>query len=310
MNPSVWLIVARGTDEVSYIRHGREGDEVNWRCIGPFAYTRREDAKAAAKDPKFLPVGVRGSFEILEVDTASFIRAVYNGFPPRNTDVFVLDNAFLPLSLQGGAWIDEVCETPIWSALFDEDSEGMGLDWLDKVLETVATRLGVSMETVQAIGTLNAAEEDAEIEQTRSLIRQHVRLTLTPEPETLQIGNGTGGERRLTTGARFWVHSNGLAKLGLPELEIRDVPAWWVTAAGEELLNWAAYSLDHGISDGDVLQGGGPIPLELRATSSGDSYWEGRAQGCLRLEVLTVTFVSDGGGDTPVGSWPSMKMVH
>ena len=311
MASSVWLIADKATSEVSYICHGKEGDEPNWRWIGPFAFTNKSAAETAIKARKFLPLGIRGTFAPLEVDTASFIQAVYNGFPPKHSDVFVLDEALLPLTAGGGAWIDDANGTPIWAELFDEDGDGVGLDWLDRVLGVVATMLGMSMETVQAIGTLNAADEDsAEIEQTRSLIRQHVRVILIPEPGTIQIGVPTSCTHRVTSAALFWLHTSGLVKLGLPELEIRNVPVWWVTAAGEELLNWAAHSIDQGILEGDVLQGGGPVPLDIRVTTSPDPTWQGRSPSCLRLEVVGAVFVSDKSDESPVNRWPSMKVLH
>ena len=308
----VWLIADARNGEVSYIQHGHEGDEANWRWVGPFAFTSLAAAEAAADTPTFLPKGVTGTFMALEVDAASFIRAVYNGFPPKLTDVFVLNQALLPLTANGAAWIDEAQGTPIWAPLFDEDGEGVGLDWLDRVLELVATTLGVSMETVQVIGTLNATEEDAaEVEQTKSLIQQHIRVTLTPEPGTIQLGaTRLGCAHPVTPAALFWLHTTGLVKLGLPELEIRNVPVWWVQAAGEELLRWAAFSMDHGIAPGDVLRGGGPIPLGIEVASSEDLFWDAHATGCLRLSVAEATFVAEGFEDTGLDFEAARKMMH
>lgn len=312
MIPQVWLIADQQTGEVSYIQHGREGDEANWRCIGPFTFTTAEAAEEAAVTPKFLPQGITGDFAPLAVDASSFIRAVYNGFPPRRTDVFVLDGALLPLTVHGATWIDEAQGTPIWAPLFDADGEGAGLDWLDHVLQIVAAKLSLSMETVQAIGTLNAADEDedaAGVEQTQSLIQQHVRLTLTPEPGTVKIGR-LPGPHRLTPGAEFWLHTSGMRKLGLPELEIRSVPAWWVTAAGVELLHWAAFSLDHGIAEGDILQGGGPVLLDIKVANSPDKQWEGHPTGCLRLALAGVTFVTDEDGQIASSTGSCAEAVH
>lgn len=307
----VWLIADRSTSEVSYIQHGRAGDEANWRGIGPFAFTSLEAAEAAAKNPTFLPEGVEGEFFPLEVDAASYIRAVYNGFPPKLTDVFVLNQVLLPLTRNGATWVDEALDTPIWSPLFDEDGEGAGLDWLDHVLEVVARALGMGMETVQVIGTLNAAEEDAaEVEQTRSLLRQHVRVTLTPEPGTLQLGTAQDGEHRITPGAKFWLHTDGLAKLGLPELEIRNVPVWWVMAAGEELLRWAAFSIEEGIAEGDILRSGGPVPLGVKATPSEDPRWERHITGCLCLEVVEAVFIGDAREDQVLDPTSFRKTIH
>jgi hypothetical protein len=305
----VWLLADHASGMVSYLRHGRVGDEANWRRVGPFSFTTEEAATQAARDPKFLPEGVTARFRVLEVDAVGFIQAVYNGFPPEHTDVFILDNTFLPLTAEGAAWIDDATGSPIWAALFDEDGDGVGLDWLDHVLEVVATRLGVSMETVQAIGSLNAADEDAaSVEQTRSLIQQHVRLTLTPEPGTVELGLAGPGVHRLTGSAQFWLHTTGMTKFGLPELEIRNIPVWWVAAAGEELIHWAAYSLEHGIVEDVPLQGGTVIPLDIRVRLSPDPAWIGHSTGCLRLEVLGATYVAE--KKTERGPGPPPPLVH
>lgn len=296
MIQTVWLIGDAATREVSYIRHGREGDEAHWKWIGPFGFTSKEAAEAAARDPKFFPRGVTGTFTALEVQPTSFIQAIYNGFPPTHTDVFVLDQVFFPLTSGGACWIDDALDTPIWAPLFDVDGVGSGLEWLDKVLTLVANRLQMNMETVQAIGNLNAAEEDAamaEVEQTTLLIHQHVRVTVIPEPGTLKIGKAGPGEHVLTTSAQFRLHTNGMTRFGLPELEVRRVPARWVTAAGEELLRWAAYSLDHGICEGDRLQVDGPVVLMLQVLASSEECWAGHPTGCLTLEVIETTLVAD-----------------
>lgn len=287
---TVWLLAEKGSEEVSYVEHGEEGDETNWTLSGPFAYTSREVGEAAAKNPDFLPEGVVGDFTVVPVDPTDFIRAIYNAFPPSNTDVFTINGHVFPLSQKGARWIDEAMSAPIWTALFDG-----GVEWLDRVLEQVAGHLDASMETVKAIGHMNAEAEDAEqerrshIRDVEAMVQKNVRFAIVPE-STAKVIRQVGMQFQLTPSATFWIHTMGMSSLGLPELEFREVPAAWVTAAGSELNGWAAYALDQGISTGDVLDGGGPVPLKYKASESLDPFWKKKGVGCLRLEVQQVVF--------------------
>ena len=288
MVPQLWL-VGDSLSQVSYVRHGPTDDEPNWRQVGPFAFTSKVAAEAAIQDPLFLPTATDP--KLLEVDSSSFVRAIFNGFPPKFTDVFFLDGVLIPLTSRGAAWVDEAQDVPIWSPLFDEGGDGVGLEWLDRVLEMVAARLQMQMETIQAIGTLNAADEDeaaAQIDQAGPLLKQNVQITITPEkkPRTKVVN----GRRVLPPTSQFWLHTDGLYKLGLQELEIRNVPARWITAAGEELMVWAAYSLENDLVDGARLESPGPMPATLILRASPDPQWEGHPTGCLRLVIESVTF--------------------
>jgi len=303
MVEQLWLIADAHTGDVSYIRHGLEHDEPHWKTIGPFAYTQLEEATAAAEQRRFLPTGATGEFKVIVLEMSQFVQAIFNGFAPSNTDVFAIDEGLFPLTHDGADWVDEAIGTPVWGPLFDEDGEDIGLTWLDRVLEQVAHRLSINMETVQAIGTLNAAQEDVavDIEQTMLLIQQHVRVAITPEPDTELLGEDDE-HHHMPADTLFWLHTRGMDTLGLPELEIRNVPSWWVTAAGGELNGWAAYSVDRGIAEGDVLDGGGPVPLKIRALSSPDPLWKDMNVECLRLEVDRVLFVCGSGRHTPNGT--------
>jgi hypothetical protein len=303
----VWLIADAETGDVSYVQHGQENDEANWKTIGPFTFSQKADAEAAADNPRFLPDGVHGEFGVMEVEASGFVQAIFNGFAPANTDVFALDDGLYPLTSAGAEWVDEALGTPVWGPLFDEDGQDNGLTWLDRVLEQVAGRIDMKMETVQAIGTLNAAAEDvsADIKQTALLVQQHVRIAITPEQGTVATG-ADDESHHLSSAAKFWLHTNGMNIFGLPELEIRNVPCWWVTAAGAELNGWAVYAIDQGIVDGDELDGGGPVPLKLQAVSSIDPFWEKDGRECLRLEVARVLFAHGHQKHGPEGR----KSVH
>ncbi len=95
----------------------------------------------------------------------------------------------------------------------------------------------------------------------------------------------------LTDGpCKGWVHTHGLAKLGRPELEIRRVPALFVSSACRILNSVAEYMLENG--DRPVLPG---HTMELdRATLL--LFHEGKADDAAgydsshyRAPVLTIT---------------------
>jgi len=289
----VWLLADAASGDVSYIQHGHPDEEESWKTIGPFAFTVRDHAQEAADNPKFLPEGVVASFAVMEVEASGFVQSIYNGFPPTNTDVFTLDAHVYPLTSGGAEWADSALGHPIWGPLFDANGKGEGIDWLNRVLKQVAHHLDMKMETVDAIGAVNAAVDDVatEVEQTALLIQKHVRIAIRPEPGTIAV-DGDEEHHTLSPTARFWLHTNGMGHFNLPELEIRDVPPWFVSAAGAELNGWAAFSLDRGISDGDVLDGGGPVPLKIEASASPDLFWKGAERVCLRLEVTLVLFAA------------------
>lgn len=286
----VWLIADVESGEPSLIRHGVEGDEPNWRRIGPFVYTQEAEALAAAENPRFLPKGVVGSFKVVPVERTVFVQDIFNGFPPTHPDVFILDGSLFPLTYAGALWIDIGLGTPIWEPIFDED--GGGLKWLDTVLIQVAKRINLSMETIGAIGAMNAAAEDVgqSIKETTTLIHQNVKIVITPEEDSVGFV-GDVGELELSPAVKFWLHTKGMPGLGKPELEFRNVPAQWVTAAGAELNGWAAYFLQHQVKAGDFLEGGGPVPLIYRAIFSPDKFWDKGA--CMRLELSRVLFQHD-----------------
>ena len=299
MISEVFLFADKSTGDVSYILHGLAGDEANWRKIGPIGFTSAEKAEAAILDPKFLPIGVTTEVVSLKVGAPSFIQAVYNGFPPMNTDVFVLDQIFLPLTHNGAIWVDEVLGSPIWSPLFDEGGEGVGLEWLDRVLELVAARLQMGMEAVQAIGALNASDEDEDdAERSHNLVYQHVSIVVMAEHAQKGARNIGKGGSEPSVPALFCVHTSGMTKLGEPELEIRNVPNRWVRAAGVELFGWAVHLLDHGFDDGDVLQGEAPVVLSIRVSDSTDPQWAAQGIECLRLDVIPAVPSSEKGADS------------
>lgn len=111
-----------------------------------------------------------------------------------------------------------------------------------------------------------------------------IRVVAVPEPGHESFVDGLGPK------ATFWVHTVGLEQFGRPDLEMVGVPALWVGASVRELNEWAAYSVDHEISEGEKLEGGGPIPVLLSATKSESDYWGDHPLGALTLSTLRVGF--------------------
>ena len=298
---SLWLIADKATGEVSYVRHGCEGEESDWQRIGPMAYTSKE---GALRDIPSFEEAVGTQLTTLEVEATGFVQGIYSGFPPIFPSVFVLDSAPLPLSAAGASWVDDDLGHPIWTPQFDENGDSCGIDWLDRVLGIVGHKLGMSKETIQAIGSLTAAAEDAATSsQAHSFVEDHIQIALIPEPDSGFSVQGSNrhivnqqvffGRQDLSPNATFWLHTTGLVKFSLPELELRDVPAWWVDAASAELKHWAAHSMSHGIVEGIPLLRGGPVPVDISVSTSSDLVWTEHATGCLRLEVSGVTFLDE-----------------
>lgn len=288
----LWLVAVEETGQISYTRQAPDSNPSHITTVGPLAYTSQEEAETAALMKPHLSPDSTVELAAVPVDTSSFVQAIYNGFPPMLTDVFLVDGHLYPLTQKGAQWVDEGLGVPLWAPLFDDRGVTGGLTWLDQVLDQVARHLQMTRDAIEAIGALNAAAEDKDQksqDKTMRLVAEKVRLAVVPEKDTLVLQESEE-LYELTPAAKFLVSTVGMDELGLPELEFRSVPAAWVTAAGTELRYWAAYALDQGIQAGDVLEGGGPVPLKYRVTSSEDGVWGPVRRSRLKLEVQSVFF--------------------
>lgn len=273
MIQSIWL--AARDKAATYIRAGQE----HHYMIGPFAYTtkdlvqHRNVKSQVVVDPD----------NLIEVHPTDFVQALFNGFPPSNTDVFSLDDEMFPLTPEGATWVDKALNKTVWVPLFDEEAQGNGLTWLDKVLDLVGAKIGLDLEAMRGLGEMIVSQDDDlldDVQQAQQLVLENVKVAIIPEIEEDEEDPHTF----------FRLHTEGMHKLNRSELEIRGVPAWWVSAAGAELNAWAAYSLKHIVEPGSQLHGGGPVPLVLQVTPAEDTYWEMKQRSCLRLSVDQVHF--------------------
>lgn len=72
----------------------------------------------------------------------------------------------------------------------------------------------------------------------------------------------------------FWLHTYGMDHYGLPDLEVRDVPALWLCSAGDFLNGWATYMIrEKAIKAGETLAGGLHGIVKVRAVASPDPWW-------------------------------------
>lgn len=283
MREHVWLITDAFSGEVSYFQVGPENQEQSWHRIGPFVFRQQDDLQRAVETRSFVPVGVDGTFSGMPVETVGFIRAIFNGFSPVETDVFVLDMVPYPLTLRGAQWVDDALGAPIWSELFES-----GTEWLDKVLSGVAHVLEVSAETLQAIGSVNAAAEDENLHRQDVLnkVVEHVQIRIAPERGTLVSPQG-----EMSRAVQFWLFTHGLDAFGLPELEIRNVPCLWMEAAAVELKTWAALAIEQeGLPVNKALVHPGGRHYEIRFVPSEDPLWQSRGMTCLTLELCKILF--------------------
>ncbi len=88
--------------------------------------------------------------------------------------------------------------------------------------------------------------------------------------------------------AKGWVHTHGLARHGKPELEIRRVPALFLSAAGRMLNEIAEYMLEGGrpIRPGDTMELGRTMLLMLEGKPDEEGGYD---EWHYRVPVLTVT---------------------
>jgi hypothetical protein len=261
----VWILAGASSEELLFL----QGPHVN---LGPFVFTTKGLAEQTTSRPKWKNAVAH------EMPAETFVRGIFDSFPPSDTDVLFLNDRPLPLSYEGAHWVDQETGTTTWTPLFRHGS----MAWFDVVLEQVGLILEMAPEAIEAIGNLNAAEEDEaldDVEQARRLVQTMVRVSVIPQTNVLDDKGG------LVKETLFWLYTTGMDKIGLPEMEIRDVPVWWTTAAGAELNAWAAYATRHPVNDGAILEGGGLFPLLLKASQSENIFWQQRGKKCLTLEV-------------------------
>lgn len=279
MIQSIWL-ATQGQD-VTYIRSSRDTEPGESHIIGPFAYTSKEQTQHRS----VMSLSVVNPNSLIEIQPTDFVQALFNGFPPSGTDVFSLNDEMFPLTPEGAAWVDAAMGRAVWVPLFNEDDRGNGLTWLDEVLTLVGKKIGLDLEAMRGLGEMIVSQDDEmldEVQQAQKLVLENVKVAILPE---------LAGEE--DPHSFFRLHTVGMNKLDRPELEIRGVPAWWVSAAGAELNAWAAYSLKHTVEPGSKLHGGGPVPLVLQVSPVEDDYWAMRQGTCLRLSVSDVYFTPD-----------------
>lgn len=117
--------------------------------------------------------------------------------------------------------------------------------------------------------------------------REKVVLAVVPESvEHHEKGGALKGD------TLFWLHTNGMSQFGVPEFEIRHVPARFVEAAAGELNHWGSYFADGpALEVGELLQiSEVTIPVFVKASVSDHPFWEEDGRVCLTLTPEAVAF--------------------
>ena len=280
---------------LTYVRHGTLDDPTSWRTLGPFAYTERALADAAITGGKLTPQGDDSRLFIREVGVEWFAGEFFEGFHTP-TDAFMVDEAPLPMTEAGAEWIDRTNDDQLcWLEQFQTDDLG----WMQAVVRRLGLQLGMTEQQLDDMGALIMARQDAEDEfaKVRQLVQDHIKVSIVPE-DTAKVEHQGDVHVVDAKNGTFWLHTNGMAQFDLPELEIREVPAWWVTAAGAEINGWAGYFIANPdeAKPGAELQGGGPLQMSLSAKVSPDDWWNKEGRACLRLEAKQVFFAYEGHG--------------
>ena len=114
-----------------------------------------------------------------------------------------------------------------------------------------------------------------------------VTVQIVPEqPEHPDPRGGFTGEQT------FWLHTVGMDKFDRPEMEMREVPGLFVTAAGGYLNMWSYHSVErHEIpEDENLMDESGVFPIVFHTTLSKDPFYKERGIKCLRLDAVAVVF--------------------
>lgn len=113
---------------------------------------------------------------------------------------------------------------------------------------------------------------------------------------TVEVLHPMGG---LTDGTEFWVRTDGMAKLDLPEIEMVNVPILWLGPAIERIQRIAEFSAIHKIDNHEIREGDTTFHLSLMVVKSPDELGFWADQG---LEAVRITM---GVLDDPFDQGPS-----
>lgn len=285
--PNVWLITDKGSGSLSYLQVGNDQTS---RLLGPFAYSTEREARQAAKNPTFMPrkVAEAVTLDVVEVPGISLIEGILSGFAPSGSDVFSLNENLLPLTKNGASWVDETTGSGEWMPLFKSPPS-----WLKQILLHVSLHMGVEdIEIMAQNGNKPGSRQSPSHSDTlkaKALIKEHVQIVVVPEIEMSEGLNPDGTIGTIGPKTTFWVHTRGMEKFERPDLEIRQVPAWFINYAVATIKGWAVYSLNKEIKAGERIQEGGVVPVIVQASVSKDPYWIGRNL-CLTFNVEQVLY--------------------
>lgn len=268
------MITAKKTGDPTLVR--LDADMV----VGPFMYTKKADAEAAAEDHSFFP-NIKGlEVGVTEIAGTALFEGILSRFQPSDTHVASLNEEFLPLTDSACAWVDDILGRICWEA---RGYGGEGL--LPEVVRQACLLMGV--EAVK-IGLKENPEDfiTGKALRARAKIAEHVQIYHQPEPPAMY---GV-----VNPGTLFRVFTVGMDILNSPDLELGGVNALFVGDAQALLAGWAAYSLDHPMVEGMNLTGCvDPLAVTLEVV--------GTTRGRLRLEIEQVVYTD---------SMTASHMVH
>lgn len=147
---------------------------------------------------------------------------------------------------------------------------------------------------VETILDILNADETLTLEK----FKEQVTIIVTPEREPQPHPSGKGG---IAGDTPFWLHTVGMNKFDHPELEIREVPAFYTPEAFRTLNHWGHYAVtEKPLSPDENIMTVQTVPLVLRTTLSPDPFWGERDLTCLRIHCEAVLFECGGhhDGDT------------
>lgn len=118
--------------------------------------------------------------------------------------------------------------------------------------------------------------------------QDQVRIVGTPIEGTMQEHERGG----LCDPTRFWLHTVGMKALGLPELEMYEVPGAFITDAARRLNHWGYYALGNKLTAGEVIQeGDSAMDPFFEVVDSPLPYWLEVGASCLRIQLGAVPVV-------------------
>lgn len=177
---------------------------VEGSVLGPFLYTDEKKAKSPFFG-EFQEEDKSRGYTYLKIEGESVLLSILTQFTPVNVDIVSINDHMIPVTPKGAETVNEIEDLEAWKKVFldrPEDKDTPPL-WAMYIVKAVEQAMGVNIKPTFTEKTIDLMQN----RMTSKVIQHYVSFV-----------NGIPKNGKTT------VYTQGLEKLGLPEIMIREVP--------------------------------------------------------------------------------------